>query len=299
MVLTNLRKKAGLLLGAVVVSFMMIGCGGGSSNPVADTKQYTEISDSNADQVIASTVASVGGILDTGEDLPIIGSSDSNLAISTEKFVSKLITSSDVNAKIIVAESGSVACTNGGSYSYTGDATSATVTFDQCTEGDRVMNGTMTMTLNDPAMTVEMIDFSIVYTGETELYYEYVKIEYSDIYDVNSDFSITMTGTATVGGETVEVENYSLVKSGDSYRFSGLISSACMGGWVEITTTTPLTMSTDGCPESGEIVVSGENDSELTITFNSDQSVDVSVNGEAYAHYNNCEDMPSIEVSCP
>ncbi len=258
MIFTNLRKKTALLLGAGIVSFIMIGCSSGSdSSDSSDAKEYTEISENNADQVIATVLLT--STLD--DSIPDIGLSNENLAISTEKLTSNLITSLDARAKIAVAESGTEECPDGGFVSYEIDSTTGTFIFDQCAYDGLIMNGKIIITTHYPAATVEMIELTVDYIDEADLYLEYAKIEIDDVDDINSDFSIIMTGVFTDGGDTVEVEKYSWKKSGDTYRYDGLIRADCLGAWVEIETTIPLIISNDSCPVGGKIIVSGTNNS--------------------------------------
>ncbi len=273
-----------LLTGSALLLFTA--CGGGSGGDAGTpAKTMVSITDENADDVISASVLSVKGITDIGDIL--LGDGSANIAKST----SHLNTLGNIAAANLepgtLAESGTESCSGGGSVSYDGNEnTGGTVTFNQCVESGTTINGTMVLSINGADTTTNFTNFSVK-AYDAEVFYSSATVNLNtDTYDM----SVTVTGYAVDDGSRYDFENYSLTKTGNSYTFAGFVKTDCMGGWIEIKTNQALVMY-DSCPTAGDIVAIGNN-SELRMVFNSDMSVDVSVNGEAYDTYPNCDDLP-------
>lgn len=291
-----MMKKSFLWLLIGFVSFVMIGCGGSSSSSdvsVAPPSKLITISDQNADAVLAASVQSVPGTMMFQEIFA--GSSSSTVAKSTSdlKMVAK-IASTDLSS-VVIAESGTETCSGGGSLSYDGnEVTGGTVIYNECVEYGMTIDGKAILTIDGSNLTVEIIGFKIQ-LDDILAFYENAII---NLNENSYDFSATMTGYAVDGSYRFEFENYSMTKTGNSYTINGLVKTDCMGGWIEIKTIQALELPDDGCPTAGEIVAIG-NDSELRTVFNADQSVDVSLNGQSYASYSSCDELPLPNEVCP
>ncbi|HIP18713.1 MAG TPA: hypothetical protein EYG78_05185 [Sulfurovum sp.] len=274
-----------LLTGASLLLFTACGSSGGSGGG-STTKTMVPITEENADTVISSTVQSISGIMEVGD---ITQSNDSSNIVKATTHLSKLGNIASANMEPgTLAESGTEQCSDGGSVSYNGNETSGgTVTFSQCEEYGTTINGTMTISINGAETTTIMTNFSVK-TSYAEVYYSNATM---DLNTNTYDMSVTATGYTIEDGDRYDFENYSLTKSGNSYTFSGLIKTDCMGGWVEIKTNKALVMTEYSCPTAGEIVSVGNN-SELKMVFNADMSVDISVNGNLYNTYSDCEELP-------
>lgn len=71
-----------------------------------------------------------------------------------------------------------------------------------------------------------------------------------------------------------------------------------MGGWVEVTTVSPLRYNAAKVLTGGTLDVSGEASS-MGIVFTADGGADVSLNGVDYASYSSASDLPQYNAVCP
>ena len=291
MILSSMREKVVYLLLAGSVSFMIIGCGssGGGNNGGSSSKSMVKITVDNADDVLAASVQSISGILEIQNIA--VGDSSSNIANNASK-INELgnIASTDLEPGTL-AESGTDTCSDGGSVSYDGNEnTGGTVIFDQCVEYGTTINGKMVLSINGDKVNTVLTNFSVI-SSDATVYYSNATI---NLNTNTYNMSATMTGYAIDKGSRFDFENYSFTKTDNNYTFAGLIKNDCMGGWIEIKTNKALIIGYD-CPTAGEIVAIGNN-SELKTVFNSDMSIEVFVNGEAYDTYANCHELP--DESC-
>jgi len=304
MLLSNLKKKVSLLLFVTSVSVFTIGCGssggtdGSGTGGDAGTQPTVTITTENADKVTSGTVQSISGALELESGgIPYTGAVSNNIA----KSASKLNKLSNIAAATLepgtLAESGTESCSGGGSVSYNGnESTGGTVTFNQCVESGITINGTMVLTISGADTTTKLSDFSVKASYadagssyNVEAYYQTAIVHLNtNTYDMD----LTATGYAVENADRFDFENYSMTKTGNQYTFNGLVKTDCMGGWIELKTTKALVMDNSyGCPTAGEIISIGDN-SEMKFVFNTDTSVDVTVNGAAYKSYNSCDDLP-------
>jgi len=299
MFMTNLKKKVSILLLIGSISFITVGCGGGGGGggTVETPKEMVTITKDNAEKVIGGTVESIGAALDLedGSLIPMTNTVSDNIAESATKF-NRLGNIASANLEPgTLAESGTESCSGGGSVSYNGDEnTGGTVKFDQCVEQGITINGSMDIRINGADTTTTLTNFSVKGSTSTPTGSYSFEVFYSNatvhLNTSTYDMSLTATGYSIENGKKFEFENYRMTKTGNKYTFNGLIKSDCIGGWVEIKTNTPLVMDQD-CPTAGEIVTIGNN-SEMKTVFNSDKSVDVTLNGEKIEHYQTCDEMP-------
>ncbi len=301
MLLSNLKKKVSLLLFVMSVSVFTVGCGsssGGDGGTSVSTQPTVTITTENADKVISGTLQSISGAFELGSGgIPYTGTISNNIA----KSASKLNKLSNIAAATLepgtLAESGTESCSGGGSVSYNGnESTGGTVTFSQCVESGITIDGTMILTISGADTTTELSNFSLkgsyadaAYTYSFEAYYQTAIVHLNtNTYDMD----LTATGYAVENADRFDFENYSMTKTGNQYTFNGLVKTDCMGGWIELKTTKALVMDNSyDCPTAGEIISIGDN-SEIRFVFNTDTSVDVTVNGAAYKSYSSCDELP-------
>ena len=300
MILRDVRKGIAVLFSIVVLSFGITGCGGGSSSsddgaPV-ESKLVT-ITEENSEQVIEAVFGSMD-IGDGFQNVPSFKSVDTTQSAPMLKSIEipalkkVLSTSKSLNT---IAESRT--CSESGSVSYDGSETSATVTFNNCTESGITMNGTLAFTTNNEGTsgTLTYTNFSITQDENNKVVYSSATATFNlNEIGYTVDMSMTINGYVVASGERTDFDNYRLTLAMDSnYNMSitinGSIKSDCIGGWVEITTNEAMVGNAyDDCPSAGQIVISG-NASGLTVTFNANGSVDVS--GTVTNHYDSCNDL--------
>ena len=282
------------ILLAGVVAFFLSACGGGGSSdtPVSESPlELVTITEQNADSVIASAVGSISGAMDI-DDLPVLSTTSSVAKSSSMMTQYAKSVATDLSLDRAVSET--VACSEGGSITADGnEVTGGTVTYNECVESGVTIDGTMILTIDGSDYTVEFIDLRIQ-MNEYIAYYERATLEFNE----NSlDISMTITGYLTEGSNRVDYKDYSASITGDSLSLNGFVKTNCLDAWVEVKTIQPLAMP-GSCPIAGEISIAG-NSSEINMVFNADESVDVTLNGEAYDSYTTCDDLPSLEAGCP
>ena len=158
MLSTNIKKGVAILFGMALLSFSITGCGGGSSDTIAtvpvDTGAIAEtekvvITEDNIGNVLNSTFSAYN---EDGIEIPLVKSSTTNALKSVSKHseLSGLQKAISVAQSFkTIAESGTETCTDGGSLTYNGDdVTGGTITFDNCTEGTLVMDGSASISID-------------------------------------------------------------------------------------------------------------------------------------------------------
>ena len=279
---------------ASVVAFFLSACGGGGSSdaPVSETPlELVTITEQNADSVIASAVGSISGAMDI-EDIPVLSTTSSvakSSAMMTQ-YAKSVSTAISLDSEV----SQTVACSGGGTVTADGDeVTGGTVTYNECVESGVTIDGTMILTIDGSNYTVEFIDLRMQMDAIIA-YYEDATIQFDEY---STDLSVTMTGYSTDGINRMDFEDYSVSITGDSLSLNGFVKTNCMGSWIEVETTQALIMP-GFCPNAGEISIVG-NSSNIKMVFNADESVDVLLNGQPYASYITCDDLPSLDAGCP
>jgi len=292
-------KQITTILLAGVASMFLSACGGGSNDSASETPlELVTITEQNADAVMASAFQSISGAMDI-QDIPLL-STTSSVAKSTSimKKYAKTV-STDLQISKIVT--GSEACSGGGTVSYGADDVTGegTITFNECVETDTIITGTIILdgtaktTIDGLNYTVEFIGFKIQ-IDHIVAFYEHV---IATLNESNGDFSATITGYSTDGVDRIDLKNYTVTIIGDNLTLNGLVKTNCMGAWIEVKTSQALIMP-GSCPVSGEISILGNN-IDIKIVFNSDESVSVFLDGQTYASYNTCDELPSINEVCP
>lgn len=289
----NVKNGLAVLFGMAVFSFSVTGCGGGSGDTSAATPVGTElvvITEKNSEQVLSTAFDALGEGLDFQDGPSFIGISAAqspSMVKNTQTLALKEVFSSSKNLAIL-AESGSVECSEGGSISYSGSEASGTITFNNCQESGTTINGTMSTTLNEDTASGKMIftNFSVRDQEGGILVWD------SAIYTfTKTTMSVSMSGYSMYAGERVEFDNYEFALTFDgndtmSFTVSGMVKTDCLGAWIEIRTTKAIQFNTfDSCPSAGQIIIEGGSSS-LTVDFNADGSVDIS--GSVSTHYDNC-----------
>ncbi|MGB5506455.1 MAG: hypothetical protein WBM70_07210 [Sulfurovum sp.] len=284
-------KQITTILLTGVAAFFLSACGGGSSDSEIPSELVT-ITEQNADAVVASAIGSISGAMDI-EDIPLLSTS-SSVAKSTSIITQYAKTiSTDLQISAIVT--GTEACSGGGTVTYNVDdiTEEGTITFNECVESDVTIDGTMELTIDGTNYIAEFIGLKIQMLDDI-IFYEYAIV---NLNEYNSDLSITITGYSTDGVNRMDLKDYTATITGDNLTINGLVKTSCISAWIEVKTTQALVMP-GYCPIAGEVSILG-NGSDIKMVFNSDESVDVSLNGQAYDSYNTCNELPSLDEVCP
>ena len=309
MFFNSLKSRWAMLLGVALVSFTVIGCGSsgddtpddgapGGNPPVVEDKVV--ITEENRDQVVSSPIWMVerafaaGGIYFSGKDPSV------NTAVM--KSVANTIAARETEE-----------CGVDGSKTVDFDAESTmTTVYENCQEyeGGSIIHGTKTWRSSGNDITETFTDY---HEKPTNDYSVEISFESATLKTTVDDEFNPLSGSSEINGYIKEsgiqtdLENYQFVfkKDGNSLTFSmdGRIKSTpCLDKWIEVETVTDVKMEVinyqASCPTVGGVKVLGGNDTSLTMNFNADGSVDVSINGGSTEHYDSCDDLPDAEETC-
>jgi hypothetical protein len=258
----------------------------------ADTVKITT---ENADNIIASTLGGISEITDSLANLPVISPGDVPIVGITqdEKEFAGLVATLDVAPGTLGMELSNTLgiCTEGGTVDVTTKTDDvATFVFDNCKDKGRVANGTAELTkLEEPAYSLALTKFT----------YDTTFIDGGGLYYNSMDFDIKiLQGYSHLEGDKIQVLDLAIAQNAQNLSAHSWIKNDCMGTqWVHITTVKPMVIAGTACPTDGQYKIEG-NDSEIIITFNQDQSVDTTINGETGEHYATCNELPTYNQEC-
>ncbi len=293
-----IKRSIGLLLSAGVASLLMVGCGTDGASDVGTVAPPANgdkviITGTNADQVLASTVGGIGkisrmlnGIVDDlpgqGTTIPKIAEAapgiDNGMAISGEN-ISLSLASRD--------------CSEGGSISVSGvSINGGSVKFNHCQERGVVLDGSAEVSISSGSYSARFTDLDAGFsTGSLHLSDAGVTVSGS-----NFDFAIA-SGSANIQGTSIEVKNFALNKQGSGVIVNSSIKAGCVGGWVDVTTTTPLTFNSSELFVGGALTIAGNN-SDMQLMVNADGSMNAQLNGQSYANYGSASELPQYSTVC-
>jgi hypothetical protein len=291
MFLSHFKKSAIAVLGAGVVSLVMVGCGTDGASDVGNVPvpgDKVTITATNADKVLASTVGGVGKIAgminDMMDRLPGLSKTRTSYAVASS--TESLSVPGKISLSLVsrnCAEAGNVEVKLDGS-----------VEFNGCSERGVVLDGTAIVSVsNSSKYDIRFTNLNAAFSTGT------LFISDAGVSVDGSNFTFKIeTGTATVQGIGIEVKNYTITRDASGTIVTGSIKTACMGGWADVTTAVPLRYNASKVLTGGVLVVSG-NASEMHISVNADGSIDVTLNGSDYAHYPSASDLPQYNAVCP
>jgi len=301
MFLIKLKRNASLLLGAGIVSLMMVGCGTDGASDVGTVEppaagDLITINATNADKVLASSIGGIGKIAgmidDLVDSLPELGIADSKIAQASSgtNIDGSMAVSHDTLAITLVSRD----CADGGSISVDGVSTSGgSVTFNHCQERGIVLDGSAEISVSGGTYSARFTDVNAGFsTGSLYL----SDAGFTDSGD-SFDFAIA-SGTATVQGIKIKVKNFALNKLFSDVVVNSSIKTDCMGGWVDVATTVPLVFDSSDLLVGGTLTITGNN-SNMLVSVNADGTINAYLNDVLYANYNSAVDLPQYNAVCP
>ncbi len=301
MFLTKLKRNASLLLGAGIVSLMMVGCGTDGASDVGTVEppaagDLITINATNADKVLASSIGGIGKIAgmidDLVDSLPELGIADSKIAQapSGTNIDGSMAVSDDTLAITLVSRD----CADGGSISVDGVSTSGgSVTFNHCQERGIVLDGSAEISVSGGTYSARFTDVNAGFsTGSLYL----SDAGFTDSGD-SFDFAIA-SGEANIQGIQIELKNFSLNKNFSNVIVNSWIKTDCMGGWVDVATTVPLVFDSSDLLVGGTLTITGNN-SNMLVSVNADGTINAYLNDVLYANYNSAADLPQYNAVCP
>jgi hypothetical protein len=163
------------------------------------------------------------------------------------------------------------------------DETEGTITFNNCTindmeGGSMVLNGAVRYSANISADTLSMVyDVTVDYIGESQAIN--MSLACNDISTPAISCSITSDFEGT-DGKVYRMEDITVSGSVSSGFYIGMTFYDPHHGWVDVTTTQPLTYACDkDVPGSGMFSMNGAGGTSATVSFDSCSAYTVTVNG--------------------
>jgi len=189
----------------------------------------------------------------------------------------------------------------------------ATITFNSCCEESITFKGSMKVIFEGSADNPSKITIS------TSTFF-YTDSDYNDHITL-TNFKIIITdfvlsddelesGTITLKGAlsgTVDADfineecdyftiAFNSTAYGEVLTMSGNIKPSCIGGWVTVTTNTPILIPGDDvCPTAGEIVITSNADN-VRVVISSDYKITIYFNDVVVQTFNDCEEVDGLCV---
>jgi hypothetical protein len=295
------------------------GSGGSTASAVVITSSNSQALAAEALAAASNTDAGSGASFVTGVQVNggSAGSNAALLGLAARKLVSMVPPSSALATGVTTSQT--MACASGGSLTMTANMSggstivagdSMQITANSCTESldsaSAVMNGSITFTYlaaYDPASTaypktlsVRIVtqNFSISSGGETEVFNGDVTMTLTETSATSFTMSITSNSlSTTVGTHSVTLINYTLnaeeTSSGTVITMSATVetNNSRLGSApvsYQVTTVTPITVSSTGVVTAGSIKVTG-NGSSLLLTVTSADTFTLQVDSNADGTY--------------
>ena len=284
-------NKMTYLMLAGLSALMINACNGGSSDTITEAVTISEsdkiaITTENSEQVISSVLGG-SDAFDPDEYIYVIGDpADTTVAQGMLKQPNMKMVLNNVEKLKSIAQSQSMDCTYGGTITVDSNSeTSGSASYNNCAmEEGVVINGNMTFSISNynestssGYVTYTMNNLTLTENGVVQFSFDSIKYEFEVSNGEFIYFATTLNGKIS-SQEGMEFVNFKTTvrensNGDDVYTINGFIKTACMGGWVEITTVQEIVEAySDYCPSSGQMIIDG-NGSEISITFNSDGSV--------------------------
>ncbi len=283
-----------LALASVVV---MAGCGGGGSSSTTNDTTNTDITEAD------KTSAVIAGTVDTMLNMNLTelpGTTSTTGQAKSAALLSKV--AMDSKSKLDIGVDTSYSCTNGGTIDISAADTGSYISMNyiNCVEEGITLNGMMEMSSNEVGITMTFSNL-VITDGTATVTYTSATVVLAGDANIMS-ISIEMTGSITIGSfseqftDIVYKETYNMTTETGSFSMDGMITSACLGDTVMITTITDIEFG-NSCPTAGELQIE-MGGSTQNVVFNSDMSVAIYVDGVLTETYANCMYFPDVEATC-
>ena len=185
-------------------------------------------------------------------------------------------------------------CAGGGDVSVDKVTTSgATLSFTQCQEQGYLLNGIVVVE-NDGSPSYDATFKNFTATNNQES----ITLGDAAAHIEGDDYTLVISaGSATIEGNAIEVQNFTLQKRGEEATVNGALMSACVGAWIDIVTEEPLLYDTNDNIIGGNLYITGDS-SNISILINPDGSLKVLHNGALYQNYANVDELPQYNEFC-
>ena len=174
------------------------------------------------------------------------------------------------------------------------------IKFENCKNNDVTIDGLIhyNKIINSKNFDAEVTNLKVT-KGNKEIFYKSatLKVTTQEIKEVLSGYS--KDGNRSLTFKDLKIDVIKLLNQ-TKYRVDGSLSSSCINNlWFDINTTKDIEKnSTIDCPTAGVVEIDG-NSSKLTAKYNSDESIDIFLDGNLTKSYSSCDDMESdLEGEC-
>ncbi|SFV56805.1 hypothetical protein MNB_SV-6-288 [hydrothermal vent metagenome] len=272
--------KVGLQAVVVLSSILLSGCNSSSSNVAQNTNPIGEeratITSDNVDVILATSVSGID-----------------KLASLVDGVVEQLPTFSSKNRSITDIDITTKDCENGGDISVDKLTTSgATLNFTECREKGYLLNGIVVVDSDGDSYDATFKNFNAANSVDD------ITLTDATAHIVGEDYNFFIaTGNATVKGNPIEVQNFTIDKKDRKANTNGSLKSGCVGAWIDIATTESLQYDESDNLTDGQLLVTG-NSSDISVSINQDGSVTVLLNGSLYKEYDSVDSLPQYSEYC-
>ncbi|WP_396588091.1 hypothetical protein [Bermanella sp. R86510] len=245
--------------------------GGSASGFTGSTSAATISAENEQDIAVASTVASKQAVNNSEAqgDIPIAAKSNQSALFAANDLVASTLQLLRIPTGVDVSED---VCTDGGSASYEGDESNATVTYNNCSFDGVTANGTAVITTTADSYRIEYKNFSITSNGETQTLNATISCDSNfNNCTIRSDFE--------ENGRSYRMENSSV--SGDDssgYNVEARVYDE-EHGYVDFSATGLVFDCPNGNPSTGSISITDGQSNTAEVTFDSCSGYTVTVDG--------------------
>ncbi len=318
-----MKKSRGLQIAGVLMlslAALLASCGGGGTDTSRSGGTDATLTASNAAQVGDSVIQAAKLVAPTaalGQVKTADVSADRKpVVLNIFQTILPVVRDQQGNSKGSSAlktqpcPSGDIELTSVSLQDLSGNVT-ADVNVNNCTVETATMNGSLEVTfpasaISDPqhvsefTITTSNLTYSDSVTNDAVTLSDNFTMKFENIsYSGNTvtGGTVTMGGsvTGTIDNEPINVECDSFGvrfnspdTTGINVWVSGRISAQCIGGWVTMSTNTPIFFPLSGtCPTNGEVVVTA-NGSTMTMDIAANESITIYLNGTVINTYSDC-----------
>ena len=272
----------------ILSMLILSGCNSSSdittTDPIIPPPQNPDkliINEENSDIVIASIISSIGILRDRIENIPRIDFDKTLRESSTlDLDISDIINRCNDGGKAILNSASSK---------------SVNITFKECSDDDKVINGNMNIEFDDGVSHFVLNKFSY----DDNSFFEQANITYDNRGDRKDIDAFITSGFIIDNGEQISLKDVSFKKISQNYILNGDLGTGCLGGVVLVKTINAISAPDNECPNGGELYAVGGDGSTLGITFKKNVTIETFLNNSVREYYNTCVDLPTYNDVCP
>ena len=258
--------KFKLLVSILTLSYIITGCGGGSSSSKI-AKNMLKITDQNQEEVLKSFKAST------------------SITVSTLMF--------RVANSLPFFSNAARQCDISGSVSINTTAIKSTLIYDKCKDRDFYHNGSISAEQSGNKVTYTTKEFEeYTYDANGKKYFGFKIKDFSLMYDNSNNIEIVVDGDFQnfKNNHSLTLKDYKINSSSNKATIDGYFSSkATDNKWIEIEQIKEFAKT------EGEVKLNGKK-SYMSLKVKPDKSIDLYVNGKFKHNYKDWSDIPDYFI---